>query len=68
MLNDIFLFQKQIFFIIYGLCINSKTQVLARSEIPVLTLVLKTAKDPPAFTIRSNDFQGVFIINTVNSV
>ncbi|KFM62233.1 E3 ubiquitin-protein ligase UBR4, partial [Stegodyphus mimosarum] len=49
--------QKQIVSIIYGLCNNHKTQVLSRSEIIMLTLVLKSAKDPLAFAIRGNEFQ-----------
>ncbi|XP_054720694.1 E3 ubiquitin-protein ligase UBR4-like [Uloborus diversus] len=49
--------QKQIVSIIYGLCGDSESQVLSRSEVPVLTLVLKAIKDPPAFAIRSNEFQ-----------
>ncbi|GIY36069.1 e3 ubiquitin-protein ligase UBR4 [Caerostris darwini] len=49
--------QKQIVSIIYGLCNNSKTQVLSRTEVPLLTLALKLAKEPPAFAIRSNEFQ-----------
>ncbi|GBL58938.1 hypothetical protein AVEN_123059-1, partial [Araneus ventricosus] len=48
---------KQIVSIIYGLCSNSKAQVLSRTEVPLLTLALKLAKEPPAFAIRSNEYQ-----------
>ncbi|GFW16866.1 e3 ubiquitin-protein ligase UBR4 [Trichonephila clavipes] len=49
--------QRQVISIIYGLCNNSKSQVLTRTDVPLLTLALKLSREPPAFAIRSNEFQ-----------